>query len=236
MLRVAVAGSLKPVWPALMASFPAPVETRSGPAGLLREEIEAGLVCDLFVSASEDHPQRLRQAGQALATLPFATNTLCLTVRSDRLLAGDDWFTLLTRDRLRIATSTPGDDPGGDYAQQLFSRMGKAGEAVRQRARARVGGRHSPPIPPGRLAAEWLILEDRADLFIGYASYRAALRRIAGLTVMAIPPAFNPVARYCCAILTPEAQPLAGFLLTDWAQARLREAGFGGAPQAHSPA
>lgn len=211
MLRVAVAGSLKPVWPALMASFPAPVETRFGPAGLLREEIEAGLVCDLFVSASEDHPQRLRQAG-------------------------DDWFTLLTRDRLRIATSTPGDDPGGDYVQQLFSRMGRAGEAVRQRASARVGGRHSPPIPPGRLAAEWLILEDRADLFIGYASYRAALRRIAGLTVMAIPPAFNPVARYCCAILTPEAQPLAGFLLTDRAQARLREAGFGGAPQAHSPA
>ncbi|MGD9427271.1 substrate-binding domain-containing protein [Pantoea sp. NSTU24] len=227
MLRVAAAGSLKPVWPALMACFPMPVETRFGPAGLLREEIEAGMPCDLFVSASEAHVQPLRQAGQALATQTFATNTLCLTVRSDRLQAGDDWFTLLTRDRLRIATSTPVDDPAGDYAQQLFSRMGKAGEAVRQRARARVGGRHSPPIPPGRLAAEWLILEDRSDLFIGYASYRVALSRIAGLTVMAIPPEFNPVAHYCYAIIAPEAQQLADFLVSERAQMHFCKAGFG---------
>ncbi|NBB55565.1 molybdate ABC transporter substrate-binding protein [Pantoea vagans] len=226
-MQILAAGSLKGVWPALMAYFPAPVETRFGPAGLLRERIEAGESCDLFASASEDHPQTLLAAGRALAVMPFTSNRLCITVRSDCLLPGDDWFTLLTRDSLRIATSTPGTDPSGDYTQVLFSRMGNAGEAVRQRALPLAGGRDSPVIPTGRLAAEWIIQADMADLFIGYASYRTALSRAAGLTVVDIPAAVNPVARYACAVITPEAQRLATFLGSEQAKGVLRDAGFG---------
>ncbi|KAA5931718.1 molybdate ABC transporter substrate-binding protein [Pantoea sp. Bo_2] len=226
-MQVLAAGSLKGVWPALMAYFPEPVETHFGPAGLLRERIEAGESCDLFASASEDHPQTLLAAGHALSVMPFTSNRLCITVRSDCLLPGDDWFTLLTRDTLRIATSTPGTDPSGDYTQVLFSRMGNAGEAVRQRALPLVGGRDSPAIPAGRLAAEWIIQADMADLFIGYASYRAALSRAARLTVVDIPVAVNPVARYACAVITPEAQRLATFLGSEQAKAVLRDAGFG---------
>lgn len=226
-MRVLAAGSLKTVWPALMALFPEPVDTRFGPAGLLRERIEAGEPCDLFASASEKHPQTLLAAGRALSTLSFATNQLCITVRSDRLQAGDDWYQLLIRESIRIATSTPAADPSGDYAQILFSRMGQAGKAVRQRALPLVGGRDSAAIPAGRLAAEWIILEDRADLFIGYASYREALSRINGLTVVDIPEAFNPVAQYACAVMTPEAERLAAFLRSEQAKAVMREAGFG---------
>lgn len=226
-MQILAAGSLKGVWPALMAYFPAPVDTRFGPAGLLRERIEAGESCDLFASASEDHPQTLLAAGRALAVMPFTSNRLCITVRSDCLLAGDDWYTLLTRDSLRIATSTPGTDPSGDYTQVLFSRMGNAGEAVRQRALPLAGGRDSPVIPTGRLAAEWIIQADMADLFIGYASYRTALSRAAGLTVLDIPAAVNPVARYACAVITPEAQRLATFLGSEQAKGVLRDAGFG---------
>lgn len=226
-MQILAAGSLKGVWPALMAYFPAPVDTRFGPAGLLRERIEAGESCDLFASASEDHPQTLLAAGRALAVMPFTSNRLCITVRSDCLLPGDDWFTLLTRDSLRIATSTPGTDQSGDYTQVLFSRMGNAGEAVRQRALPLAGGRDSPVIPTGRLAAEWIIQADMADLFIGYASYRTALSRAAGLTVVDIPAAVNPVARYACAVITPEAQKLATFLGSEQAKGVLRDAGFG---------
>lgn len=226
-MQILAAGSLKGVWPALMAYFPAPVDTRFGPAGLLRERIEAGESCDLFASASEDHPQTLLAAGRALAVMPFTSNRLCITVRSDCLLPGDDWFTLLTRDSLRIATSTPGTDPSGDYTQVLFSRMGNAGEAVRQRALPLAGGRDSPVIPTGRLAAEWIIQADMADLFIGYASYRTVLSRAAGLTVLDISAAVNPVARYACAVITPEAQRLATFLGSEQAKGVLRDAGFG---------
>ena len=225
-MRVLAAGSLKPVWPALMSHFQQPVDTRFGPAGLLREQIEAGEPCDLFASASEAHPQKLLAAGRALAIISFATNKLCITVRSDRLQPGDDWYQLLTRDSLRIATSTPAADPSGDYAQELFSRMGQAGQEVRQRAIPLVGGRDSAAIPAGRLAAEWIINTDQADLFIGYASYRGALSQIAGLTVVDIPEAINPIARYTCAVITPEAGRLAAFLRSEQATAVLEEAGF----------
>lgn len=226
-MRVLAAGSLKGVWPALMTHFPEPVETLFGPAGLLRERIEAGEPCDLFASASEGHARKLLDDGRALAMMPFTTNRLCVTVRSDRLRPGDDWYALLTRNTLRVATSTPGADPSGDYTQTLFNLMGEAGDAVRQRAMALVGGRHSAPVPAGRLAAEWIIQQDKADLFIGYSSYRAALSEIAGLTVIDIPEACNPVAQYACAVITPRAQPLAKFLGSEQAKAVLREAGFG---------
>lgn len=226
-MQVLAAGSLRGVWPALMAGFPEPVETRYGPAGLLRERIEAGEPCDLFASASETHPEKLVASGRALAMTPLATNSLCLAVRSDLLRPGDNWQRLLTRPDLRIATSTPGADPSGDYAQALFSRMGEAGEAVRQRARALVGGRDTAPIPPGRLAAEWIIQQGLADLFIGYASYRAALSQVAGVTIVTIPAAYNPVAHYACAVITPQAHSLAAFLGSEQAKTVLREYGFG---------
>jgi len=50
---------------------------------------------------------------------------------------------------------------------------------------------------------------------------------MAGLTVIDTPAAFNPVARYACAIFTPEARRLADFLGSEQATAMLRETGFG---------
>lgn len=226
-MRVLAAGSLRIVWQNLLAHCPEPVETHFGPAGLLRERIEAGEKCDLFASANLAHPQALLASGRALSVMPFACNKLCLTVRSDVLQAGDDWQSLLIRDDLRIATSTAGADPSGDYTQELFTRMGEAGEAVRARAMALVGGRDSAPIPAGKLAAEWIILGGQADVFIGYASYAAKLRNIAGLTVIDIPAAINPRAEYACAVMTARGKALADYLLSERAKTILLNAGFG---------
>jgi molybdate transport system substrate-binding protein len=225
-MQVLAAGSLRTVWTSLMAHFPQPAQTLFGPAGLLRERIEAGEPCDLFASASLAHPQALLAAGRALAVLPFASNQLCLTVRREVWREGDDWFSLLTREGLRIATSTPGADPSGDYTQELFTRMGSAGESVRRRAQALVGGRDSAPIPPGKLAAEWILRSGNAEVFIGYASYGEKLRQMDGLKVLDIPPPFNPRANYACAVISPQAQPLADFLQSVQAQAILHQAGF----------
>ena len=226
-MHVLAAGSLRVVWQNLMAHFPEPVETQFGPAGLLRERIETGEPCDLFASANLAHPQALFAAGQALSVVPFACNQLCLTVRSDALREGDDWFSLLTRDGLRVATSTPGADPSGDYTQELFTRMGRAGEGVRSRATALVGGRYSTPIPTGKLAAEWIIHGGLADVFIGYASYSATLREVGGLTVIDIPAPFNPRAEYACAVMTPQGKALADYLVSEKAKTILLKAGFG---------
>jgi len=225
-MRVLAAGSLRIVWAQLIAHFSEPVETHFGPAGILRERILAGEECDLFASANLAHPQALLAAGRAQAVVPFASNKLCLTVRSDVVRDGDDWRVLLNRTDLRLATSTAGCDPSGDYTQELFVRMGQDGKSVRERALALVGGRDPASIPTGKMAAEWVIESGQAEMFIGYASYANTLRQTAGLTVFAIPEPFNPHAQYAFALLTPKAQRLAEFLQSKEAKLILLEAGF----------
>jgi molybdate transport system substrate-binding protein len=60
------AGSLKGAFVPLLARFHRltgiEVEAHFGPAGLLRERIEAGERCSVFASANGQHPQALRQA------------------------------------------------------------------------------------------------------------------------------------------------------------------------------
>ncbi|EAO5465941.1 substrate-binding domain-containing protein [Salmonella enterica subsp. enterica serovar Urbana] len=203
-MRILAAGSLRVVWPQLMAAFQADAVCDFGPAGLLRERIEAGEACDFFASANLAHPQAMRE--------------------------GEDWLSLLTRRDLRIGTSTAGCDPSGDYTQQLFSRMGKEGEAVRKRAVALVGGRQTLPLPAGRLAAEWLINHDYTDIFIGYASYAPRLRLVNSLRVVDIPEPYNPVAEYGFACLSEQGKTLADFLLSARARLILMQHGFSEVP------
>lgn len=226
-MRIFAAGSLRAVWQSLMACFQEKdVLCDFGPAGLLRERIEAGEPCDFFASANMAHPQTLLDAGHAQSVAPFATNRLCLTVRADAVREGDDWLSLLTRPDLRIGTSTAGCDPSGDYTQQLFSRMGDAGTRARERAVALVGGRDTLPLPAGSLAAEWLIGNDDTDVFIGYASYAPRLRLIETLTVVEIPEPYNPIAEYGFACLSDKGKPFADFLLTPEARLILCQHGF----------
>lgn len=199
-MRILAAGSLRAVWPQLMAAFQMDAICDFGPAGLLRERIEAGEACNFFASANLAHPQAMRE--------------------------GEDWLSLLTRRDLRIGTSTAGCDPSGDYTQQLFSRMGNEGEAVRKRAVALVGGRQTLPLPTGRLAAEWLINHDYTDIFIGYASYAPRLRRVNSLRVVDIPEPYNPVAEYGFACLSEQGKTLADFLLSPRARLILMQHGF----------
>jgi len=59
---------------------------------------------------------------------------------------------------LRIATSTPGCDPCGDYTWQLFEGIeqhdAELSQQLKQRAMLLVGGKDSAPIPPGMLASQ----------------------------------------------------------------------------------
>ncbi|HCB2206136.1 TPA: molybdate ABC transporter substrate-binding protein [Citrobacter farmeri] len=226
-MHILAAGSLRAVWQPLMACFQVKdVLCDFGPAGLLRERIDAGEPCDFFASANMAHPQALLDAGRAQSVAPFATNRLCLTVRASAVREDDDWLSLLTRPDLRIGTSTAGCDPSGDYTQQLFSRMGDAGTRARERAVALVGGRDTLPLPAGSLAAEWLIGNDYTDVFIGYASYAPRLRLIEALTVVEIPAPYNPIAEYGFACLSEKGKPFADFLLTPEARLILCQHGL----------
>lgn len=236
-LKVMAAGSLRHVWPAIVSAFqhgyPAGIDTQFGPAGILRQRIEQGEVCDLFVSASITHPQALLQAGLAQQIAICCHNVLCLSVRSDRVDPTADWLDLLRDPTLRLAISTPGCDPCGDYAWHLFERIAQQdrelGQWLKQRALQLVGGRDSLPIPQGMLASAWLIQSGQADIFIGYRSYAHLLQPNDGIHTVLIPEDWQKRADYGYAVCRPAGKPLAERLLTREGQDIFIKAGFAAA-------
>lgn len=231
-LSVFAAGSLKSAFIPLCQRFSAvsgvPVALTFGPAGLLRERIEAGERCDLFASANTAHPQTLREKGLTLATHTFAFNQLNLTVRKTPATEKADWLSLLADPGLRLGTSTPGCDPSGDYTWALFDKIEQRYPQMKLKARAAmlVGGRDTLTVPTGQIASAWLIRNHLTDLFIGYAHYAKALTAADDLHILAIPEVYNPRCEYQLALLTTSAESLADFILAAEGQTFLREAGF----------
>ncbi len=66
-----------------------------------------------------------------------------LTARRGATTETREWLALLSDPDLRLATSTPGCDPSGDYTWQLFSHIEErcpgVGAAIMARARPLVG-------------------------------------------------------------------------------------------------
>lgn len=203
------------------------INVEYGPAGILRERIEAGESCSLFASANRAHPQRLLSCNKALATQTFCWNQLSLV--SNR---SGEWLDLLRDPTLRIGTSTPGCDPSGDYTWAFFDKMEALepglGQQLRERAIPLVGGRNTINIPPGELASAWLLRQGLADLFIGYAHYARALSAQPDLRYVAIPDEYNIQCEYQLAVLdaSEEVKALVEFMLASEGQAFLTAAGF----------
>ena len=231
-LYILAAGSLKRAFIPLCQQFSAstgiPVKIDFGPAGLLRERIEAGERCDLFASANTLHPQTLLNSGRAQAAETFAFNRLNLTARKTAQTENADWLALLANPALRLGTSTPGCDPSGDYTWQLFTRLEARYPALTLKARAQmlVGGRESLSGPVGEIASAWLIRQNLTDLFIGYAHYAQALENTDDLRILAIPDEFQTRCEYQLALINANAEPLARFIVGPDGQTFLRQAGF----------
>ncbi|MBB1201102.1 molybdate ABC transporter substrate-binding protein [Enterobacteriaceae bacterium 89] len=231
-LSVFAAGSLKRAFIPLCEQFSARsgigIKLIFGPAGLLREKIEAGEKCDLFASANTVHPQALLDSGVALSAQTFAFNHLNLTARRTPETEQHNWLELLANPALRLGTSTPGCDPSGDYTWQLFERIEQhyPQMGLKERAIKLVGGRDTLTLPEGEIASAWLIRNNFTDLFIGYAHYALALDASDDLRILPLPEQYNPRCEYRFAVLNPVAQPLADFVTGDEGQAFLRQAGF----------
>lgn len=232
-IRILSAGSLRHAMPELVDIFRQTTGIASslalGPAGLLRERIEAGEPFDLFASANMAHPQRLVSMGIADDVVCFARNRLCILARADLGLTAANLVQVLSDPAVKIGTSTPGDDPSGDYAFEMFDRIETrhpgAGEMLKSRARQLVGGRQSPP---GR-SATGLIADGAADLFVGYASNARLQRSDPAFVVVDVPPEFSPNIEYGLALRkgsTDEARRLRSFLMSERAEQLLTRNGF----------
>jgi molybdate transport system substrate-binding protein len=235
-VEVLSAGSLRHAFPTIIDAFGRElgigISLTLGPAGLLRETIEAGSGFDLFASANMAHPRRLALIGLAEDAICFTRNRLCVLARADLDLTTENFLSVLSDPAVRIGTSTPGDDPGGDYAFEVFDKIetrhpGK-GEAIKSRSQQLVGGRNSPPTPPGKSGGH-LITDGAVDLMMSYASNARLLATDPAFRVVDIPDEFQPLIEYGMAIrkgADVETRLLREFLLSEIGQGILSRAGF----------
>lgn len=232
-IRVLAAGSLRHAMPEIAAAFERdagiPVSLTLGPAGLLRERIEAGEPFDLFASANMAHPDRLVALGLAEETTCFIRNRLCILARADLGLSPENLVEVLSAPTTRIGISTPGDDPSGDYAFEMFDLLGAwhpgLGTTLEHRAQQLVGGRNSPP---GRSAVS-LIGDGVVDLFLGYASNARLHGKNPKLNVIELPPKLSPRIEYGVALrrgASDAARELRDLLLSPYGQDLFEASGF----------
>ncbi|WP_157982167.1 extracellular solute-binding protein [Oceanicella sp. SM1341] len=216
-----------------------PVETRFGPSGTLRAAIEAGAAPDVFAAADMGHPEALARAGRAHPPRQFAGNALVALVQpglAPALETADarGFVELLLAPSVRLATSLPGADPSGDYAQACFARaealIPGAEAALTARALRLAGGPGAPRAPQGANHYGWVMARGLADIFLTYRSNaRLALADEPALRAVALPGVLHVDARFGLCRLRgarPGAAALERFLLGAEAAATLRAAGF----------
>ena len=237
-LRVMGAGSLTDAFTDLLRRFPAGPDTIAapefGPSGLMREKIETGLNVDLFASADMEQARRLAVGHPERSVIHFTRNRLCAVARTAVGLTTSNMLDRLLDPAVRLATSTPGADPGGDYAWAVFARA----EAVRAGARGALeakaqqlygGGAKTPPLVPGKGAVEGIFLSDRADVAFAYCSGApAVVHEIPGLAVVPLPPELSVGPAYGMVLLNPKPLTLrfATFIMSEGGQAVMKAHGF----------
>jgi molybdate transport system substrate-binding protein len=177
-IKVMAAGSLKDPFTAIFADFSKQYgvgfSPTFGPSGLLRERLQGGESFDVFASAALPHAQALTAAGLSGPSVMFVRNTLCVLTGADRPYANANLVETLLKPEIRIGTSTPGADPSGDYAWELFHKidLAKPGafETLSKKARQLVGGPTNSAPVNGRSPVLAALDGDQVDLFVSYCS------------------------------------------------------------------
>src|SRR6266481_4129158 len=174
-LQVVGAGSLTDAFTDLLRRFPAGADTIAapefGPSGLMREKIESGTNVDLFASADMEQARRFAIGHPERSVIHFTRNRLCAIARTAVGLTGANMLDRLLDPAVRLATSTPGADPGGDYAWAVLTRADALRPGTRATLEAKAmklygGGQTTPLLVPGKGAVEGIFLADRADVVL----------------------------------------------------------------------
>jgi molybdate transport system substrate-binding protein len=239
-VRLHAAGSLRAamtdIAKAYADTYGTRVEAVFGGSGGLKERLSAGEAGDVFASADMGNPQALTQAGKAGPTVLFARNRLCALLRPGLKATPATLLATMLNPSVKIGTSTPKNDPAGDYAWAMFQKadVQRPGSRATLEAKAvKIGN------VPGSLAVPqsatnavvWLFQEKRADIFLSYCTGApAATKESPGITVVALPPELAVEAHYGLTVLTGANQDQAGqfalYILSPVAQKILAQYGF----------
>jgi molybdate transport system substrate-binding protein len=237
-LRVMGAGSLATAFSDLLRRFPAAPDTISapefGPPGLMREKIETGADVDLFASADMEQARRLATGQPLRVVVNFTRNRLCALARSAVNLTPSNMLDRLLDPGIRLAISTPGADPAGDYAWAVFARAEAArpGAGATLRAKAQQlygGGARTPPLVSGKGAVKGIFLADRADMALAYCSGAAGtVGEVPGLVSVPLPYELAVGPAYGMVLLNTKAVTFrfATFVMSEVGQTILKSHGF----------
>ena len=236
-LRIYAAGSLTGAFNALLEAFGTPPGSGAqpiyGPSGLLRERLEQSENADLFASADMGQPRQLAQAGRGTPVVMFARNRMCALARERLGITPANVLDRLLDPAVKLATSTPGADPGGDYAWAVFARAEQvhpgAEAALNGKAQQLVGGPGMAPLVPGQGPSEGVFLSGRADVMLGYCSGTNGLRRtVPDLVAVPLPPELEVGPAYGMTLLSgsPDAARFAVFVMSERGQAILAKSGL----------
>jgi len=210
------------------------VEAVFGGSGGLQERLANGEPGDVFASADMGNPQALTQTGKAGPTVMFARNHLCALVRPGLKVAPENLLATMLKPSVKIGTSTPKNDPAGDYAWEMFQKadLQRPGSRATLEAKALKIGNvpGSLAIPTGVTnAVAWLFQEKRADIFLAYCT-SAATAESAGITTLHLPPALQVEAHYGLTVLASANKEAAGqfafYILSPAGQKILAQHGF----------
>lgn len=238
-IKVLAAGSLTGAMTAVAKVYTGKtgqrIDAQFGPAGLLRERIEAGEQTDLFVSANMAHPQALADRGIASQPVVMLRNSLCAKALPEFGLTTANVLDRLLDPRVGLGTSTPKADPGGDYTWMMFARAEKvqpgAQAILEAKAQQLVGGKDNPPVPAGRSAMEYFFAEKRVQMTVGYCSGRQT-KPDPNFVSVPLPPELAITPSYGLSVMTRGKQSheaayrFALYLMSPEAQAIMAQYGF----------
>ena len=217
-LRLYAAGSLTNAMTEMLAqsgqnegAAAAPV---FGPSGVLREQIEAGAPADILASADMAQPRRLAGERAGARVIMFTRNSLCALSKREVGLTTDTLLDRMRDPAVRVGTSTPGADPGGDYAWAVFARADAvhpgAKAALEAKALKLVGGPDGKPLVPGKGQVEGVFLTNAADLMLGYCSGTETVQRsVPDLVSVPLPPSISVGPAYGMIVLRTIQPPTA---------------------------
>jgi molybdenum ABC transporter molybdate-binding protein len=217
---VMAAGSLRAAMEEMLAEYRAETgnsfDTLYGPSGKLRQEIERGARPASFASASIDHLEALAAQHLLLPPAVFACNALCVVLRAGLHIDEAQLVKSLCDPSLRVATSTPGSDPMGDYTWQLFGKMDllhPGASRLLQDKALKLSGAHIPAVDersPYLAAFE----DGTADAYIMYRTNALLVKRsLPQLRIVSIPDVYNVRCEYGISA-APDAD--AGRRFVDW--------------------
>ena len=209
------------------------VKATFGGSGLLRERIEKGERPDLFMSADLASPRKLEAQGRTVVpAVMIARNRMCIVSRRAAGLTAANLIDRLLASGLRLKTSAPVADPGGDYAWAIFERIDAlrpgAGAVLKDKAQA-LRTLAAMPGASGQNPYGALFASGQIDASITYCSGVASLQKeVPDLASLPVPAELDPhpVDGLAVLVAKPGALRLALYLLSEKGQAMVARAGL----------